>query len=438
MSGQVAQLHFFLFADGEAAPGGFRPDLDATMWWGRRDALARCTAAALFTYRRDSALPPPSSSSASPSPPPPPGAPTLSLYLAGDGALLRHMGDRFASAVPVPTERRLVAAWRAAAAGGGGGGAVIGGNGGGVPAGLACVRQAAVAGPPGGSSSSSSLSSAPASSSSSSSSSFSSSSQSAPSSSSLAGLGKRALVTHLQATLPLEALRRHRLNSSPAVVLKKATVPMLLAAHDAWLRETTTASLVTAVTAATTAANSAAVAPASAAAAASPTSAAGSSGSLAGSLAGPLAGPSVGPSGAVTESPAARAAGRALGSVLRGIDPREAVLLLLHEDFPEELYAAAAASAAGPTAVVAGVAGVAGAEGVAGAAGKESARGPLPVRHVVCVLGAVRDVSAEEEAGLSAAAARLGLRVAGANLGRTAEFTSKASAPRCVELRSAL
>jgi uncharacterized membrane protein YgcG len=81
------------------------------------------------------------------------------------------------------------------------------------------------------------------------------------------------------------------------------------------------------------------------------------------------------------------------------------VLLLLHEDFPHELYAAAAAASTLQPA-------------------PPETPGPS-VKHVVCVLGAVRDVCPQEEGQVAACAAAHGVRVACANLGRTAEFTSK-------------
>ena len=110
----ATNLHFLLVNDGEATPISFRPERDSTMWWGRRDALARCTAAALWVYQRS-----PNESQN--------GGAWLYLYFSGDGSVLRH-GPAFASAMSVPTERRLVAAWRLASASG-------------QVKGLTCLRQ---------------------------------------------------------------------------------------------------------------------------------------------------------------------------------------------------------------------------------------------------------------------------------------------------------
>ena len=80
--------------------------------------------------------------------------------------------------------------------------------------------------------------------------------------------------------------------------------------------------------------------------------------------------------------------------------PAERVaVLLLHEDYPHEL----------PVYHVS----------------KTPSDAPDAFDRVICVLGAVRDATKEEEAAVVAAAKSLGVRVIGANLGRVAEFTSK-------------
>ena len=360
----VAQLHFLLFADGEAKPEVFRPNLES-MWWGRRDALARCTAAALWTYR-------------GPSVP----SPTLSLYLAGDGSVLRHVGALTAS-VTVPTERRLVAAWRAASGGGGA-----------VPLGLACVRQQRKEAEVSNNGSSDSTNSNPHVSSGASSvrhngKAFGGTST-APAD--LASFGKRQLLTHLQATLPLEALRRHNLNSSPAVLMKKSTVPKLLAVHAAWLAECGPPHHAN-----TTAESVAKLEHVSKSTTHSAKSSVPSSSSI-------IAG---------GETPAYGLAGGALANVFRGLPPAETILLLLHEDFPNELYNPSAVTTALSTS-----------DGIPKVPPLVKLEGSS-VKHVVCVLGAVRDMSSEEDADVVRCAQAHGVRIARANLGRTAEFTSK-------------
>ena len=351
----IAQMHFLLFADGEAKPEVFRPNLES-MWWGRRDALARCAAAALWTYR-------------GPSVP----SPTLSIYLAGDGSVLRHVGA-LTTSVPVPTERRLVAAWRAASGGGV------------VPLGLACVRQREnEAGISTGKSSDSNSNIGTISSITSSirvnSKAFGGTSAA---SSDLASFGKRQLLTHLQATLPLEALRRHHLNSSPTAILKKTSVPKLLAIHAAWVTECGQArnANVTAECAPEVHADDALSEHAT-----------------------PLS---------ATSTSSYGLAGGALANMLRGLPPTETVLLLLHEDFPNELY--------NPSATMNAAASAADGTPMVPSSLKLEGTG---VKHVVCVLGAVRDMSSEEDADVLRCAKAHGVQIARANLGRTAEFTSK-------------
>lgn len=72
-------------------------------------------------------------------------------------------------------------------------------------------------------------------------------------------------------------------------------------------------------------------------------------------------------------------------------------LLLLHEDYPVELPVF----------------------------GPSSAPSPAEKVEIICALGCVRDCSDRETGALIAAAQSLGIACVGANLGRTAEFTSK-------------
>ncbi len=88
-------------------------------------------------------------------------------------------------------------------------------------------------------------------------------------------------------------------------------------------------------------------------------------------------------------------------SGLRNIPFERSTILLLHEDYPVEL-------------------------GVFGINLQERENdSTLVPEHVVCILGGVRDAYEAEIKAIFAAAKRLGIRCVGANLGRTAEFTSK-------------
>ena len=80
------------------------------------------------------------------------------------------------------------------------------------------------------------------------------------------------------------------------------------------------------------------------------------------------------------------------------------VVLLLHEDYPHELQV----FGPGPEP-----------EPIPGSRHAEE------ISRVVCVMGAVRDMYEEEERALLQTAASMRIDCVGANLGRTAEFTSK-------------
>jgi len=85
---------------------------------------------------------------------------------------------------------------------------------------------------------------------------------------------------------------------------------------------------------------------------------------------------------------------------MRGSTPARVAVLLLHEDYPHEL----------PVYHLKGV---------------EKSGDPSEFDRVICVMGAVRDATQEEEAAVIQSAKALGIKVIGANLGRVAEFTSK-------------
>jgi len=93
-----------------------------------------------------------------------------------------------------------------------------------------------------------------------------------------------------------------------------------------------------------------------------------------------------------------------LKKAMRGSPSNRVAVLLLHEDYPHELpvYHLNNRNAE---------------------AGNPGSEGEFD--RVICVIGAVRDATQEEERAVIAAAKQLGIRVIGANLGRVAEFTSK-------------
>jgi hypothetical protein len=91
-------ISFILAADGSAR--AYKPELDESMWWGRRDAHVRIAAAAL--WRGDGE--------------PHPGVDACSL-LYTDASLMRMQADALVARCAVPTEGALVALWRDAAAG---------------------------------------------------------------------------------------------------------------------------------------------------------------------------------------------------------------------------------------------------------------------------------------------------------------------------------
>eukprot|EP00439_Symbiodinium_sp_Y106_P023130 s1079_g2.t2 len=179
-------VSFLLFADGRADPEEWRPNADESMWWGRRDAVVRITAAALWPTSEG-------------------GAAQCTVLLAGDNSLL-SMDSRlkecakFGNQGPgntAPTEQDLVRSWRRAVAGTG-------------AIGAACVKELldmdpwkqsqALSGEPGDAGAES--------------------------------LDRRELLRHLQSTGSLEFLRAHGLNKKPERLLKTATKAQLLSALE--------------------------------------------------------------------------------------------------------------------------------------------------------------------------------------------------------------
>jgi len=330
-------------------PDSFRPN-DAKSHLCRRDALCRIAAQSLYA------------------------APELAhpacddcIFLFNDGKegskspAVIAMTSKLVGAVPVPTERTLLQVWRDAARAA----TKTGVRGKSISTNLtdACIcslephREAAL------------LSNSSASSSSSSSSSSAGRKRPAPtpSAGTTGGLDKRMLLKTLQQQCPLEFLRKHGLNCSEDVAMKKRKRAEVQAAHDEWKHG---------------GGGSGEAAAATAAAAVQFTSAE----------------PFV-PGSELDDTfkvVLQRAVHRARGG--------RTVVLLLHEDFQHEL------------AVFGGKAGLAECATEAG------------VDRVVCVLGAVRDMEGTEERALMRAAAALGIVCVGANLGRVAEFTSKIAA----------
>lgn len=177
-------------------------------------------------------------------------------------------------------------------------------------------------------------------------------------------LGKKDMVTAMQSNSSMEFLRKHHLNGSVELVLKKVNKAALMTAFEEWQMPKETAEH-----------------------------------------------DKQGESD-VLDNCFGRALTNVLGAWSRkrrlpdeedeeedaqhAADGRlDAVLLFLHEDYPHELPIFPAA-----------------AEG-------------SPPQLVICVLGAVRDATPEEVAALQRAALGLGVPCLGAHLGRTAEFTSK-------------
>ena len=166
-------------------------------------------------------------------------------------------------------------------------------------------------------------------------------------------LDKRSLLRQLQSAAPLDFLRQHRLNGPEDLILKKTSRGAVEAAMQQWR------------------------------------------GSGSGAHSAPTSDTLVQTFQVVLQ--------RCLTSEPTAMST---TLLLLHEDYPEELPIYSAALA-------------------------DTGQGE---HHIICLLGAVRDASDREVSACIAAAALLStpLRVVGCNLGRTAEFTSKVCAGLCM------
>ena len=87
---------FLLAVDGKANKDDFRPNNDEKMWWGRRDAHARCADAALWQGYEQ-----PSTDLVG------------DLWFLYEDSSLMYMSSSFAKAA-TPTERALLRCWRKA------------------------------------------------------------------------------------------------------------------------------------------------------------------------------------------------------------------------------------------------------------------------------------------------------------------------------------
>lgn len=342
------EVSFILLCSGTVDARSFRPDLDDSQWWGRRDALVRC-ASVLWAGHGVRA----------------PSVREVCLLHSDDLAVLRITVEAV-DGCPTPTEHALVGAWRAAAEGR-------------AVRGVRCERDvwraaileadAASACRPSSASHGGATTAAD-------------SARPVPSSE-LEQLDKREILAFLHTRCDLPFLRAHGLNSGTDVVLKKCNKAKLIGVYSAWLG-----------------AGSKGVGDAAASAA---------------PVGGADAGGSAKAGGAGVKSAKGLALQRTFEHLLRQCGAQASgrrggtAVLLLHEDCAHELP-------------------------VFG----RRAPGPdrLPPAHVVAVLGAVRDMSGSEDRALGRACASLGLPLLGANLGRTAEFTSKIMAALAFHARA--
>lgn len=189
----------------------YRPNLDESQWWGRRDALVRCVAASLYGPRNDKR----------------PDRIELCLLFDEDGCVMRMQSPPLGlQKDDVPTERRIVTMWRSAASeavrphkssGFGLTSTAADGS-------VTCIREPwTYASGNSGSSNDKPLPAA-----------------SSPTSSDMALdmsrlESKRDILECIQQRCPLEFLRKHRLNSHADVVLRKTNRTKLLAAWNDWV-----------------------------------------------------------------------------------------------------------------------------------------------------------------------------------------------------------
>lgn len=160
------EIVFLLAADGPTNYESFRPNLD-NQWWSRRDALVRCVAQSLYAY--------------------PSGIMSCNIFFSEDMSILT-MKNSMKSSLTIPNEKELISMWRMAAAGAKN-----------CPDSIAFSRDLWKQGSVQKSISLGEM----------------------PSDDDLEKLDKRQLLEMIQKRASLDFLREHKLNSSPAVVLKK-------------------------------------------------------------------------------------------------------------------------------------------------------------------------------------------------------------------------
>lgn len=346
-------LSFIFLADGPCADTSWRPNEDKAQWWSRRDALVRILSASTWL---SNGLPNGEVGDA------------CFLFENQTGAvlgsnqtddqfcrpILMHNVEQLASTVPVPTEKNLIKLWKDVFSG------VTKQRRGGpehkvTSSVVSCslypwrdmllqVVGSASGSPENGS---------------------------ALVSMDTGNMDKRELLKLLQTHCPVEFLRKHGLNGSESLILKKKNKDAMTIAFEDW-RACGQSSAV------------------------SPTEAQKPITTRYLKL--------LDTCKVLLEGIVSRAEARFRGTSnckepLRGVQPFRATLLLLHEDYPHELPVFT--------------------DRVTDRCTKDKDK------PIICAMGAVRDATDEEVAALIEAARSLNIRCVGANLGRTAEFTSK-------------
>jgi len=174
----MCRLKVVLFAKGRGADASsYLPNRDESQWWGRRDALVRCVAAFLF----------------GPSAPGPDSRELVLLYDEDWSRMhMKYSPSSSSSSIPVPKEQLVVGLWKRAASQTNGESVEFNG--------LSCrlVRSHTSGELPTGMDS------------------------------------KREILLHLQKCCSIDFLRKHGLNSSPAVILRKTNKQTLMKVWGQW------------------------------------------------------------------------------------------------------------------------------------------------------------------------------------------------------------
>ena len=227
-------LTIVLLCSGKGADTqSYRPNLDESQWWGRRDALVRCVAASLFGprggIRNDRSAP---------------DAPSINTELVllfdEDGAAIRLVSPKLGRSedkctIGVPTERNVVSAFRSAAKGAGRSQSSSSKRsisdftflGHALPPGIKCIKEPwklAMSRKPCQSSNDYGRKAE--------------SPSAGDISFDLSGLqSKREVLMHIQSRCPLSFLRKNRLNSGPDVILRKTNREKLAKIWELWIGE---------------------------------------------------------------------------------------------------------------------------------------------------------------------------------------------------------